>query len=192
MYPHASIWLTGHSLGGAIASLVAQSNRMPAFTYEAPGDALYASRIGLIPEFSETDPFDRFEYFKSLHIYQFGNTLDPIFLGLCNGPTSSCYYSGYAMESRCHVGKVCIFDTKNATDRKSYERLRSSGIRDGMALAHINKNKNTDQVNTDIVDIRFHRLGYLINTFLEKWDTVPECFVEFGCSDCTNWKYEND
>lgn len=35
MYPSStSVWVTGHSLGGSLASLIALTNGVPAFTYE--------------------------------------------------------------------------------------------------------------------------------------------------------------
>lgn len=38
-YPKQSaIWMTGHSLGGALAGLVALTNDLPAFAFESPGD----------------------------------------------------------------------------------------------------------------------------------------------------------
>ena len=89
-YPkHTNIWLAGHSLGGALASLVALTNGVPAFAYEAPGDLLYASRIGLLPNFNSVNEMDNF--LDGLDIYHYGNTGDPIYLGQCTGPTSSCY-----------------------------------------------------------------------------------------------------
>jgi lipase ATG15 len=53
MYPSSrlSIWMTGHSLGGALASLIGMTNNVPTFAYEAPGDLLYATRIGLLGSF---------------------------------------------------------------------------------------------------------------------------------------------
>lgn len=32
-------------------------------------------------------------------------------MGTCNGILSSCYATGYAMESRCHLGKTIVYDT---------------------------------------------------------------------------------
>lgn len=32
-------------------------------------------------------------------------------MGTCNGILSSCYVAGYAMESRCHLGKTIVYDT---------------------------------------------------------------------------------
>ena len=32
-------------------------------------------------------------------------------MGVCNGVASSCANAGYAMESRCHLGKIIRYDT---------------------------------------------------------------------------------
>lgn len=32
-------------------------------------------------------------------------------MGTCNGVFSSCSIAGYAMESRCHLGKTIVYDT---------------------------------------------------------------------------------
>jgi putative lipase involved disintegration of autophagic bodies len=44
-----ALWLSGHSLGGALASLVGLTFDLPAFTYQTPGDLLFAKRVGLLP-----------------------------------------------------------------------------------------------------------------------------------------------
>lgn len=90
MYPHASIWTTGHSLGGALASLTAMSNSIPAFTYEAPGELLYAQRVGLVKSFE--DALEKERVLRSMWIYQFGNPRDPVFMGMCNGPARYFIY----------------------------------------------------------------------------------------------------
>jgi lipase ATG15 len=102
LFPTQSIWMAGHSLGGALASLVALTNNVPAFAYEAPGDLLYAHRLGLLPN-QDVDLF-----LQNKHIYHFGNDKDPIYLGECTGVGSSCYWLDYALESKCHVGYECI------------------------------------------------------------------------------------
>jgi putative lipase involved disintegration of autophagic bodies len=43
-----------------------------------------------------------------VHVY---HTADPIAMGTCNGVTSSCALGGYAMESRCHLGRLIRYDT---------------------------------------------------------------------------------
>ncbi|KAJ9071365.1 putative lipase atg15 [Entomophthora muscae] len=67
-YKAANITLVGHSLGGALASLVAWETGSPAFTFEAPGERLYAERLGL----------DLTKKAKILHV---GHNADPIFMG---------------------------------------------------------------------------------------------------------------
>lgn len=104
LYPPETtdIWVTGHSLGGALASLLGRTYGLPVVAFEAPGEQLATTRLHLprapgIPLHLE-------------HIWHFGNTADPIFMGVCNGVSSSCSIAGYAMETTCHTGQVCIYD----------------------------------------------------------------------------------
>ena len=109
MYPNSEIWMSGHSLGGAVSSLLGLTFGLPVTTFEAPGDALAASRLGLPapPDSHPGAPQSR----KNTGAYHFGHTADPIFMGTCNAATSGCTIGGYAMESQCHSGRVCIYDT---------------------------------------------------------------------------------
>lgn len=96
------IWVTGHSLGGSLASLLGRTYGLPAVAFEAPGELLATKRLHLpqppgIPKHME-------------NIWHFGNTADPIYMGVCNGASSSCHVAGYAMETACHTGKVCVYD----------------------------------------------------------------------------------
>lgn len=47
MYPEANIWIIGHSLGGALASLLGATFGVPVVTFETPGDKLAAQRLHL-------------------------------------------------------------------------------------------------------------------------------------------------
>jgi len=108
MYPDSNVWLVGHSLGGAVSSLLGLTFGLPTVTFEAPGDDLAAKRLGL-PVPPSSDPGKpRTEYTGAYH---FGNTADPVFMGTCNGATATCTLGGYAMESQCHTGKQCVYDT---------------------------------------------------------------------------------
>lgn len=102
LYPDSEIWVVGHSLGGALSSMVGRTFGLPVVTFEAPGEMLASKRLHLpmapgVPEEME-------------HIWHFGNNADPIFMGVCNGPSSSCSLGGYAMESVCHSGMKCTYD----------------------------------------------------------------------------------
>lgn len=70
-YKAANITLVGHSLGGALASLVAWKTGRPAFTFEAPGERLYAERLGL----------DLSEKTRKARIFHIGHNANPIFMG---------------------------------------------------------------------------------------------------------------
>ncbi|KAF8250900.1 alpha/beta-hydrolase [Wilcoxina mikolae CBS 423.85] len=104
IYPEANIWVIGHSLGGAISSLLGQTYGLPVVTFEAPGEALASERLGL------PTPPNGARQSSELGVYHFGHTADPIYMGACNGPTSACSIGGYAMESRCHAGMECVYD----------------------------------------------------------------------------------
>lgn len=101
-YPHATVWLTGHSLGGALSSLVARTFGVPAVTFQAPGELLASKRLHL--------PHPPGISTSSDAIWHFGHDADPIFMGTCNGAGSACSIGGYAMESRCHSGKICTYN----------------------------------------------------------------------------------
>ncbi|KAI9934709.1 hypothetical protein ASPWEDRAFT_186350 [Aspergillus wentii DTO 134E9] len=109
LYPGASVWLTGHSLGGALSSLLGLTFGLPVVTFEAVPEALPAARLGL-PSPPGTDPLLP-QKRKYTGAYHFGNTADPVYMGTCNGLTSVCTWGGYAMESACHSGQMCVYDT---------------------------------------------------------------------------------
>ncbi|KAG2198408.1 hypothetical protein INT47_008985 [Mucor saturninus] len=147
-YPNSTIWLTGHSLGGAVASLVGITFGVPTVTFEVPGDRLAAARLHLPHPPGARSP-----------IWHFGHTADPIFVGVCTGPVSSCWYGGYAMETRCHTGKVCVWDT--VKDKGWRVDIRSHRVR-------------------DVID------GILLKP--DEFP-MPVCEEEKECDDCGLWQY---
>ncbi|KAK5001133.1 putative lipase atg15 [Elasticomyces elasticus] len=108
-YPKADIWMAGHSLGGSVSALLGLTYGLPVVTFEAVPDALPAARLGL-----PTPPGYHIGAHQTRSMtgaYHFGHTADPIFMGICNGVGSVCTLAGYAMESQCHSGQACIYDT---------------------------------------------------------------------------------
>jgi len=101
LYPDSDIWITGHSLGGAISSLLGATFGSPVVTFESPGEALAAQRLHL-PSPPSTH-----------HITHFMHNADPIAMGTCNGPFSPCGIVGYALETKCHLGQTILLDTVN-------------------------------------------------------------------------------
>ncbi|KAI1824435.1 Alpha/Beta hydrolase protein [Xylaria intraflava] len=109
LYPDSNIWVAGHSLGGAVSSMIGLTYGVPVVTFEAVPEALAASRLGL-PSPPHGDP-DFPQARKYTGVYHFGHTADPIYVGSCNGATASCSYAGYALETACHAGYECTYDT---------------------------------------------------------------------------------
>ena len=102
LYPDAQrIYTVGHSMGGSMASLLGLTYHIPSVGIEAVPQRLPAQRLGLsIPP----DP----HFSASWH---FGHTADPVYMGSCNGYSSSCALAGYAFESQCFTGLRCVYDT---------------------------------------------------------------------------------
>lgn len=108
MYPDSNVWLTGHSLGGAVTSFLGLTYGLPVVTFEAVPEALPAKRLGLpVPPGADPNYPQMREHTGTYH---FGHTADPVYIGTCNGAAASCSFAGYAMESMCHTGFECVYD----------------------------------------------------------------------------------
>lgn len=121
LYPHAQIWLTGHSLGGGLAAMLSRTYGVPSVSFESPGDILAARRLHLpLPPVNNPNtstsssdaaaaaPRRNIDDELTTHIF---HTADPIPMGVCTGAISSCAIAGFALESRCHTGKTILYDT---------------------------------------------------------------------------------
>ena len=138
LYPDADIWLAGHSLGGSVSSLLGLTYGLPVVSFEAPAEAMAASRLGL-----PVPPGYNLGYHQERLMtggFHFGQTADPIFMGSCNGAYSGCTLGGYAMESVCHTGQVCVFDT-----------VADNGWRVGIG------NHRIKSVIHDVIDVSYSR-----------------------------------
>lgn len=109
LYPDAEIWMAGHSLGGAVSSFLSLTFGHPAVTFEAVPEAMPASRLGLpVPPGHQIGSLQQRKFTGGFH---FGHTADPIYMGACNQATSACTIGGYALQSVCHTGHKCVYDT---------------------------------------------------------------------------------
>lgn len=116
MYPDSQIWLAGHSLGGALASLLGATFGVPTVAFEAPGERQAAKRLHLpfppAPASSLSSSANDTSIWHSLHpVVHIYHTADPIPQGTCTGVRSLCAKGGYALETRCHLGKTILYDT---------------------------------------------------------------------------------
>ncbi|KAI1314576.1 putative lipase atg15 [Mortierella claussenii] len=157
LYPKASIWLTGHSLGGSVASMIGITKGYPTFTFSAPGDVRFAQRLGIVPHKLSKHKL------ASQPVWQFGQTADPIFMGTCNGPTSICNSAGFIVETKCHLGNTCIYDTI-----------------EGLGWS---QNIQAHALSTFISMVE--DWGNMTNGSAK----VPTCAPQADCQDCTQWEY---
>ncbi|KAJ7145139.1 alpha/beta-hydrolase [Mycena crocata] len=153
MYPTSDIWVIGHSLGGALASLLGATFGAPVVAFEAPGEKMAAGRLHL-PSPPSTQ-----------HITHVYHTADPIAMGTCNGVLSSCALGGYAMESRCHLGKSIIYDTVSNLSWSVDVRLHG------------------------IVNVIEKVLNEPWPPSVEEGREVPEAHAEEDCVECYSWEF---
>lgn len=106
-YPNCKqFFFTGHSLGGALASLMAATfKESSAIAFSSPGEAQYAKRLSL-----DT---------ASAQIMHIGFSTDPIFTGNC----TICRIFGFSSLTKCHLGNVCTLNNGKIP------LLKSHGIR---------------------------------------------------------------
>jgi lipase ATG15 len=149
MYPDANIWIVGHSLGGAIASLLGATFGAPTIAFESPGERMASQRLHL-PSSPSLLPIT--------HIYHTG---DPVPFGACTGIGSLCSKGGYALETRCHLGKSIVYDT-----------VAKLGWRVNLA-------------NHPIAVI----INSVLDKDWDEDQPVPGAAVEEDCVDCFKWEY---
>lgn len=75
--------------------------------FEAPGERLAAERLHLPLPPPSAHSKTRFGSAPVTHIF---HNADPIPQGVCTGLGSPCSSAGFALETRCHLGKSIVYD----------------------------------------------------------------------------------
>lgn len=159
LYPSANIWLTGHSLGGSLASLLGATYGFPAVAFESPGERLAAERLHLPlpPSLTPSGLPD----VPVTHVF---HNSDPIPMGVCNGIGSPCAQAGYALETGCHLGRSIVYDTVNKLGWKV--DVRRHPIK---------------EVITKVIEAA--------DVEWEDGRDVPAAVEEADCMDCYKWEF---
>ncbi|KAI0682348.1 alpha/beta-hydrolase [Cytidiella melzeri] len=154
MYPDSNIWIIGHSLGGGLASLLGATFGVPVVSFESPGEKLASTRLHL-PQPPST-------HAHITHVY---HTADPAAMGTCNGVLSSCALAGYALETRCHLGRSIVYDT--VTNLSWAVDIRKHGI----------------------VSVIEEVLNHTWPPSEEIGREVPAAEIEEDCVECFSWEF---
>ncbi|KAF8735146.1 hypothetical protein AX14_002653 [Amanita brunnescens Koide BX004] len=157
LYPSSNIWLVGHSLGGALASLLGATYGLPAVAFESPGERLAAQRLHLPLPHGDNPAV------AVTHVY---HNADPIPAGTCTGFGSSCAQLGYALETKCHLGKSVVFDTVGKLGWNVDIRLHS-------------------------VRNVIHKVLEIETVEWENGRDVPMARPEVDCMECHKWEFGN-
>lgn len=92
LYPNKNIILTGHSLGGALASLLSMIYKYKCIPFASPGEEYFSRLLNL----SKSDS----------KIFHYGMCNDSIYTGKCD---KLCKILGYQINTKKHSGRVyCI------------------------------------------------------------------------------------
>ncbi|KAI0082845.1 alpha/beta-hydrolase [Panus rudis PR-1116 ss-1] len=168
MYPTSTIWLVGHSLGGALASLLGTTFGMPSVAFETPGERLAAERLHLpLPPSPSLYPQSYVPSYFSAPVTHVYHNADPIPQGTCTGIGSPCTSAGYALETRCHLGKSIVYDTVGKLGWKVDVRKHS-----------------IKEVILSVIEGEMPENGWD-----EDGHDVPPAEAEEDCVDCFKWEF---
>ncbi|KDN45252.1 alpha/beta-hydrolase [Tilletiaria anomala UBC 951] len=195
LYPDSQIWITGHSLGGALSSLIGMTFGVPTVTFEAPGERMAAMRLHLpLPPAKEPEE-SPVSALPITHVY---HNADPLAVGDCVGPLSPCGQFGYAMESKCHAGKSIVYDTVGRLGwSSSLLTHRIATLTDDLLTQDWNERvKNAARHMPASATASFWRWPWKKGEGDEQVDddlqAVPPRLSEDKCRDCADWTFSDE
>jgi len=184
MYPHANIWLTGHSLGGGLAALLGATFGAPVVAFEAPAERMASRRLHL-PSPPSTH-----------HITHIYHTADPIPMGTCTGVTSFCSVGGFALESRCHLGQVILYDTVRELGWSVDVRNHGIKVVIDKLLADDSQWRSKDAETQEVLSMfkwgwgRKKKPGNVTDEEVPPAKSAVEVEgIDGECTDCFNWEF---
>jgi len=90
-----TVVFTGHSLGGFLATVLGMKYNKQVISFDSPGTRHYINLLNLQGNTEQ--------------IYHFSHTADSIAHGHCG---VVCKIWGYNLDTECHIGNTCIYDSK--------------------------------------------------------------------------------
>ncbi|KAI0807737.1 alpha/beta-hydrolase [Fomes fomentarius] len=162
LYPKANIWLVGHSLGGGLASLLGTTFGLPA--------RLAALRLHLPFPPAPPGSNDTTSIYARAPVTHVYHNADPIPQGACTGVGSPCAQAGFALETRCHLGKSIVYDTVGKLGWRV--DIRKHIIKE--VITHVIEAEPEDGWEEDAEGVRRE---------------VPVARAEEGCLDCYKWEF---
>jgi lipase ATG15 len=162
----ANVWLVGHSLGGALASLLGATYGLPAVAFEAPGERLAASRLHLpLPPPIRPEPL-------SLQSHSFWSLVKSFFPILGNRLFESRPNSVPLPSSHHPVATTHVYHTADPIPQGTCTGLRSPCANAGYALetrCHLGQSIVFDSVQKLRwkVDVRKHIIRTVVHDVLE-------------------------
>ncbi|KAF9479299.1 alpha/beta-hydrolase [Pholiota conissans] len=171
IYPNANLWLTGHSLGGSLASLLGATYGLPAVAFEAPGERLAASRLHLpLPPPISFPPHKPLVSTSGFHLPNLKFPFPPS--KPSDPPVSTPPLPPPPVPSRHPIASTHVYHTADPIPQGACTGRFSSCSQAGFALetrCHLGQSVIFDTVNVLgwTVDVRKHVIKEVVHNVLE-------------------------
>lgn len=96
-----NVIMTGHSLANMVATYLALKYNHTSVSFNSPGGKWYFDKTNITGDYSK--------------IYHYILSSDQIANGLCVGKFSWCYWARYIIETKCHIGNVCMINNNKTS-----------------------------------------------------------------------------